>query len=104
MSRAVSVDAVSGVAAEDGGVAGGWWGAGSGEVGEVVGEGVVDFAGDDAFEAADDVGLAFAFLAAAGGVGLGARAASEAEDGDEVQRAVGLAVTAGVEAVAVSFA
>ena len=67
----------------------------SDEVGEVGCEGVVDFAGDRSFEAADDVGFAFALLGAAGGVGLGAGAGAEAVDGDHVQRAVGLPVAAG---------
>jgi hypothetical protein len=75
----------------------------SDEVGEVGFEGVVDFASDRSFEAADDVGFAFAFLGAAGGVGLGAGAGAEAVDGDHVQRAIGLPVAAGVEAVAVGF-
>jgi hypothetical protein len=107
VSSVFAGDCVGGVAAEDGGVGAGWlwrgWGVGC-EVGEVGCEGVVDLVGDRSFEAADDVGLAFALGGAALGVGLGAGAASEAVHGDHVERAVGLAVAAGVEAVAVGFA
>ncbi len=63
----------------------------SDEVGEVGFEGVVDLAGDRSFEAADDVGFAFALGGASGGVGLGAGAGTESVDGDHVQRAVGFA-------------
>ena len=75
------------------------------EVGSVghwwrVGEEVVDFAGDVAFEAADGVAAGFAFAAAARGVGLGAFVAAQADHGDAPEGLVGVAVAAAVEAVA----
>src|SRR3954471_21042008 len=64
-------------------------------------EGVVELAGDVALEAADDLGLGLAFGGAPRGVSAGAFAVAQATDGDHVQRAVGVAVAAVVEAVAV---
>ena len=69
-------------------------------VGEVGAQGVVDLAGDVALEAAHDFALGLAFGGAAFDVGAGALAVAQAADGDQVQRAVGLAVTAVVEAMA----
>ena len=71
-----------------------------GEVGEVGAEGVVDLAGDVAFEAADDFALGFPFAGSPGRVVAGARAAAQPADCDEVERAVGLAIAAVVEPVA----
>src|SRR4051794_3568231 len=68
------------------------------QVGE---ERVVELAGDVALEAADDLGLGLALGGAAFGVGACAFAIAQAADGDHVQRAVGVAVAAVVEAVAV---
>src|SRR3954451_9933897 len=73
----------------------------SGDVGEVVAEGVEDLAGDVALEAADDLVLGLAFGGAAFGVGLGLEAVAQAADGDHVQGAVGVAVAAVVQPVAV---
>ena len=75
-----------------------------GEVGEVGAEGGVDLAGDVALEAAYDFALALSFAGAACGVGLGTLAVAQSADSDEVQRAVGLAVSTGVEAMAGGFA
>jgi hypothetical protein len=85
-----------GAAADRDGVSGecGW----RGDVGEVGCEGVIGLAGDVALEAADDLALGLAFLGAPRGVGLGAWAVAQATDGDHVQRAVGVAVAAVVEA------
>ena len=71
------------------------------EVGE---QGVVELAGDVALEAADDLGLGLAFGGASFGVGAGLLAAAQAADGDHVQRSIGVAVAAGVEAVTVAAA
>src|ERR671915_37930 len=62
---------------------------------------VVDLARDVALEAADDLGLGLALGGAALGVGARSLAVAQAADGDHVQRAVGVAVAAVVEAVAV---
>src|SRR5690606_33195391 len=67
-------------------------------------EGVVDLAGDVAFEAADDLFLGLALGCSAVGVGAGFRAVAQPDDGDEVEGAVGVAVAAGVEAVAFGLA
>jgi|SRR5450755_49567 hypothetical protein len=101
MSSASAGDSEPGAAAEDRGCLLGWR---RREVVEVSAEGVVDLAGDVAFEAAHDLTLAFAFTHAALGVGVGALAVAQTADRDEVQRSVGLAVAAGVEAVANGFA
>src|SRR5690242_369289 len=66
------------------------------------GEGVVDLAGDIAFEAAEDVSFGQTFGGAAGDVVAGALVVAHADQDDGVQGAVGGAVTAAVEAVAVS--
>ena len=68
-----------------------------GEVGE---QGVVGLARDVALEAAHDFALGLAFGGAAFRVGAGALAVAQPADGDQVQRPVGLAVAAVVEAVA----
>src|SRR5450755_1646061 len=97
MSSAGWVDSEAGGAAHDGGrddrsrLRG---------VGEVVAEGVEDLAGDVAFEAAHDFALGLAFGGAAFDVGAGSVAVAQPADGDEVERSVGLAVAAVVEAVA----
>jgi len=101
MSRAFAGYSVAGAAAED---CGGWLGWSEVEFGEVCAEGVVDLAGDVALEAAHDFTLGFAFAGSAFGVGAGALAVAQATDGDQVQRTVGLAVAAGVEAMAGGFA
>src|SRR5450755_3813621 len=96
MSSADWVDSEAGVAAHDGGrdrrsrLRG---------VGEVCAEGVVDLAGDVAFEAAHDVALGLAFGRAALGVCTGALAVAQPAGSDQVKRPVGLAVAAVVEAV-----
>src|SRR5665213_3354007 len=97
MSRAFAGDSEAGAAAEDRGRCSG---RSRLEFGEVGSEGVVDLAGDVALEAAHDLPLGFAFADAALGVGAGALAVAQPADGDEVQGSVGLAVAAGVEAVA----
>jgi hypothetical protein len=53
-----------------------------------------------ALETADDLGLGLAFGCSALGVGARAGAVAQAADGDQVQRAVGVAVAAVVETVA----
>jgi hypothetical protein len=70
------------------------------EVGEVGVQGVIGLACDVALQAADDLALGFALTGASGGVGLGAGAVAQATDGDRVQGAVGVAVTAIVQPVA----
>src|SRR5215207_5569067 len=70
------------------------------EAGEVGGQRVVGLARDVALEAADDLGLGLAFGCSALGVGARAGAVARAADGDQVQRAVGVAVAAVVETVA----
>src|SRR3954449_1691133 len=74
------------------------------EVGEVSAEGVVGLAGDVALEAADDLLLGLALGNPALRVGARALAVTQAADGDHVQRAVGVAVAAVVETVAVAAA
>src|SRR6266540_5482682 len=69
------------------------------EAGEVGGQRVVGLARDVALETADDLGLGLAFGCSALGVGARAGAVAQA-DGDQVQRAVGVAVAAVVETVA----
>src|SRR6266536_114697 len=76
----------------------------SAQGGEVGAEGVVDFAGEVAFEAADDVAFGQSLSDAFLQVGLGAFAVGEADDDDAVQGGVGVAVTAAVEAVFVGAA
>lgn len=65
---------------------------------------MVDFAGDVAFEAADDVAFGDAVCGAALDVGAGAGAVAHADDDDAVEGGVGLAVAAAVEAVSVGAA
>ena len=101
MSSAFACDSGAWGAAHDGGRE---LGSGLRDVGEVGAEGVVDLAGDVAFEAADDFALGLAFGGAAFDVGAGAFAVAHSGDGDQVQSAVGLAVAAVVEAVASRFA
>src|SRR3954454_20934277 len=67
-------------------------------------EGVVDLAGDVAFEAADDLPFTLAFGGAAGDVVDGGLVKAHADDDGAVERAVGLSVTAVVEAVALGGA
>src|SRR6266542_5746292 len=69
------------------------------ELGKIGAEGVVELAGDVALEAADDLGFGQALGGATVGVGAGASAVAEAADGDQVERAVGLAVAAAAEPV-----
>lgn len=68
-----------------------------------VGQQVPCFAGDGAFEAAQYLFAVLARGGEAGGVGLGARVAGQADQGDLVQRPVGLSVAAAVESVAVGL-
>src|SRR5215831_10789509 len=60
----------------------------------------VDLAGDVTLEAADDFLLRQAFFGAPAGVGTGRWVPAEPGDHDPVKGVVGLAVSAGVEAVA----
>src|SRR5450432_1589929 len=96
MSSAGSVDSEAGVAAHDGGrdrrsrLRG---------VGEIRAEGVEDLARDVALEAAHDFALGLAFGGAAFDVGAGSVAVAQPADGDQVERSVGLAIAAVVEAV-----
>src|SRR5580700_3531486 len=60
----------------------------------------VDLAGDVALEAADDLRLGFPFGCAPLNVGARHRVRAQAGEHDPPQGVVGLAVTAGVEAVA----
>lgn len=60
----------------------------------------VDHAGDVALEAAQRFSAAFAFGFAALDVGAGGRVQPQAGEGDDVQRAVDLAVASAIEAVA----
>ena len=60
--------------------------------------------GGVAFQAADDLGLGFSFCCAAGDVGAGGRVGAHAGEGDPPQGVIGLAVAAGVEAVAGALA
>src|SRR5438093_10283015 len=103
MSRAFSSDSAwAGVAVE--GDRRSWCWLRCRELGEVGAEGLVGLAGDVALEAADDLAAVEAFGSAAVGVGAGAGVVAEAADGDHVERAVGLAVAALVEAVAAAAA
>ena len=97
MSSAFAGDPEAWVAARDGGRD---WGSRLRGVGEVGEEGVVDLACDVAFEAAHDFALGLAFGGAAFDVGAGSVAVAQRADRDEVERSVGLAVAAVVEAVA----
>ena len=63
----------------------------------------VDLAGDVTFEAAGDLGLRLSFAGAALDVGAGGRVGAHAGEHDPPERVVGLAVSAGVEAVAGDF-
>src|SRR6476660_2289920 len=63
----------------------------------------VDLAGDVALEAADDLRLGLSFRCAALSVGACGRIRAQAGEHDPPQGVVGLAVTAGVEAVACDF-
>src|SRR6478736_2955788 len=58
-----------------------------------------DLAGEQAFEAADDLGFGLAFGGAARDVGLGRLMVLHAHDHRSVERGVGLAVSAAVEPV-----
>ena len=68
----------------------------AGRVGEVGAQRVVDLAGDVAFEAAHDFAFGFPFGGSAFDVGAGALAVAHSADGDQMQSAVGLAITAGL--------
>jgi len=67
-------------------------------------EEVPDAACEVAFEAAERFAVGLAFGGLASDVGLGLGVAAGAGDGDAMDRRVGLAVTASVEAVAVGVA
>jgi hypothetical protein len=75
--------------------------AGSCRSGKVRHDCLVDFAGDEAFEAAHDLFGGQALGGPTGDVVLGALIAAHPDQHDAPQRIVGLAVTATVEAVAV---
>ncbi len=80
------------------------WGASGGEFewgpGSVVGdESVVDLAGDEPFQAADDVFLGETLGGAAGDVVDGGLVPAHAHDHDSVERCVGLAMSSPEEAV-----
>ncbi len=82
------------------------WGASGGEFewgpGSVVGdESVVDLAGDEPFQAADDVFLGQTLGGAAGDVVDGGLMSAHAHDHDSVERCVGLAMSSPEEAVPV---
>src|SRR5680860_1008214 len=62
-----------------------------------LGEQVVDLAGDEAFEAADDVFLGEALLGASFDVGNGRWVPAHSDDHDPVEGGVGLAVAATIE-------
>ena len=64
---------------------------------------MVELAGDVAFERAEGFSSGFAFFDAAFEVGARVGLVFGADDGDGVDGVVGLAVTAGVEAVACDF-
>src|ERR1035438_10864113 len=93
MSSAFARDSGAWSAAHDGGRE---LGSGLRDVGEVGAEGVVDLAGDVAFETADDFALGLAFGGAAFDVGAGAFAVAHSGDGGQVQSAGGLAGAAAV--------
>jgi hypothetical protein len=61
---------------------------------------LVDLAGDEPLHATDDLGLGLAFGGSSGDVGDGGLVEAHPDDDDAVQRGVGLAVAAAVEAVA----
>src|SRR4029453_19326101 len=61
---------------------------------------VVDLAGDEPLEAADDLPFGLALGGAPGHVGAGARIPAQPAHGDHPQRAVGVAVAASVQPVA----
>ena len=63
-----------------------------------------DFADDVAFQAPNDLALAFAFNGAFGNVALCSFMIPHSYDGDEVECGIGLPVTTPVEAHAVGFA
>lgn len=66
-----------------------------GNVGFAVGDGVEDFVGNVAFQAADDVAICQSFGSAAVELGFGARlVVAYAQQHDAVQRTVGLPVAA----------
>ena len=67
-------------------------------------EGPVGLAGDEAFQAADDLHLAFAFLGLPVHVVAGGLVVAHADDGDVVQGGVALPVAAFVEPVPVGLA
>ena len=71
---------------------------------EVVSEIVVDLAGYEAFEAAQDVLLRQAFGESAGGVVTSSLVVAQTTDSDQVQGAVGLAIPAAVQAHPVGLA
>src|SRR5207302_982705 len=62
-------------------------------------DGVVDLAGDVAFEAAHDLSFRECFGSAACDVGSGVGVPTHADHGDHVEGAVGRAVSSGVEAM-----
>src|SRR5215216_3688902 len=101
MSSPASGDADGAGAAVDGGAAGGLVAV---EIGEVGAQRAVGLTRDVALEAAEDLRLALPFGGPAPRVGACARAVAQAADGDQVQRAVGVAVAAVVEAVASGLA
>src|SRR6266550_8423655 len=67
-------------------------------------EQVVDLAGDVALEAADDLELGMALGGAPSDVVLGGLVDAQAGDNDQVQGAVGVAVTAPIEPVPLGLA
>ena len=67
-------------------------------------EDAVDFAGDVAFQASDDLGFGESFLGAAFGVGAASWVVAEAVEHDDVEGVVGVAVAASVESVSVDAA
>lgn len=67
------------------------------------GDGVVDLAGDEAFEAADDVLLGEALFGASSHVCLGSGVPAEPAERDAVGGGVGLSVAAAVESVSVGL-
>lgn len=67
------------------------------KLGEHVGRLSEDFAGDDAFEAADALGFGLAFCEAAGDVGSGGVVVAHADDHDPIERPVGVAAGSSIE-------